>query len=579
MNRYYWLCAAVVLVLFQQGAAQRIGVGVLNPEYQLDVSNRMRIRSGGDANNSAGMWLNNSNNTGLAGFIGVTSGGNIGIFSSGISAFGLIQRGSNGFVGLGTDNPNAPLQFANELRNRKLVLYDANNNDHQYYGLGITSGLFRYQVDASTADHAFFAASGVASSTELLRIKGNGNVGIGQPDPVARLQFRNEINSRMIVLNESERNPHNYFGFGINEFTLRYQVADPLQSHVFFAGNAANATGSNELLRITGSGNVGIGISNPARPLSFPPFLGKKISLYPGSVGDAGFSVWGNELRIHSDNPTAAITFGVDAYNAPQFTERMRITGGGNVGIGIGNPTAPLQFATDTRNRKIVLWSVTDNDHQFYGFGVNAFTLRYQVPATTDDHVFYAGTSENISRELFRIRGNGALGINGNSGTNGQVLVSRGGTSSPVWADAPGRYMQVFQTENIFNLAAGSNALVPGLQATIHLERPSRVALHFRLRLWVLSCFACEPNLSYVNLEKVISNESFQTISSFPTTTPVGKFTTFSSGPVILDLPAGEHIYRISFFNSGPVSQVNVDRGAFAPGQNPSVLAWQIFPN
>lgn len=258
------------------------------------------------------------------------------------------------------------------------------------------------------------------------------NVGLGTNTPNGRLQFKNEIFNRLLVLNESGNNEHNFFGFGINEFTLRYQVADPAQSHVFFAGNAANATGSNELLRIQGNGNIGIGYNNPQRPLSFPPFLGKKISLYPGIVGDAGFSVWGNELRIHSDNPIAAITFGVDAYNAPQFTERMRITGSGNVGIGNSNPTAPLQFAADIRNRKVVLWSVTDNDHQFYGFGVNGFTLRYQTAGSSDDHVFFSGNGANASNELFRIRGNGALSLSGSPGVQGDLLVS-GGSSAASW--------------------------------------------------------------------------------------------------------------------------------------------------
>lgn len=81
------------------------------------------------------------------------------------------------------------------------------------------------------------------------------------------------------------------------------------------------------------NGRLGINQPGPKVALSFPPAVGKKISLYPGSNGDAGFDVWGNELRVHSDYSGADITFGYDTYNAA-FVERMRIKGSGAVCIG-----------------------------------------------------------------------------------------------------------------------------------------------------------------------------------------------------------------------------------------------------
>ena len=47
---------------------------------------------------------------------------------------------------------------ANNL-NRKLVLFDANNNDHQFIGLGTVSGQARYQVAATTDAHVFYAGN------------------------------------------------------------------------------------------------------------------------------------------------------------------------------------------------------------------------------------------------------------------------------------------------------------------------------------------------------------------------------------------------------------------------------------
>ena len=100
---------------------------------------------------------------------------------------------NTGNVGIGTSSPNALLQFDNSIANRKIVLWEGANNDHQYYGFGINGGTLRYQVDATAADHVFFAGTGVATSNELMRIKGNGNVGIGTNNPIAKLEFATGI--------------------------------------------------------------------------------------------------------------------------------------------------------------------------------------------------------------------------------------------------------------------------------------------------------------------------------------------------------------------------------------------------
>jgi hypothetical protein len=111
----------------------------------------------------------------------------------------------------------------------------------------------------------------------------------------------------------------------------------------------------------------------------------------------------------------------------------------GNVGIGISNSNAPLQFSNGIANRKIVLYDVNNNDHQFYGFGINGSTLRYQTATTNDDHVFFAGINGNSSVELMRIKGNGAVGFN----TNNPQVWGHGGAN---------------QLVEIRNQATGSNA-------------------------------------------------------------------------------------------------------------------------
>ncbi|MBL0336866.1 MAG: hypothetical protein IPP73_16540 [Chitinophagaceae bacterium] len=95
----------------------------------------------------------------------------------------------------------------------------------------------------------------------------------------------------------------------------------------------------------------------------------------------------------------------------------------GNVGIGMNHPNAPLQFNNLLVSRKIVLWDMKNNDHNYLGFGVNGGMLRYQVGVVDDSHVFFAGVNDSTSAELMRITGRGKLGL-GTSSPGAKGLTS-----------------------------------------------------------------------------------------------------------------------------------------------------------
>ncbi len=258
-------------------------------------------------------------------------------------------------VGINKLNPMAPLHFAEDFRNRKIVLLGNLDNDQQFLGFGVNPGMLRYQVGNSNDSHVFFSGASATASTELFRITGTGDVGIGTSTPNAQLQLSNILQNRKIVLWDGDvNNNHNFFGFGINNNTLRYQVSNVTDSHVFFARSGSNSS-----------------------------------------------------------------------------AELMRITGTGNVGIGTSAPNAPLQLSNALLNRKIVLWDNQNNDHNFNGFGINPFMLRYQINTPNDSHVFFAGTNDATptSLELMRITGNGNVGIGTNAPTqkldvNGNARIS-----------------------------------------------------------------------------------------------------------------------------------------------------------
>jgi hypothetical protein len=83
------------------------------------------------------------------------------------------------------------LQFANSLNERKVVLYDLNGNDFQYYGFGVNSGgSLNYTVDASGASHVFWSGATSTTRTELMRVRGTGTVNIGVGTPGATTIFQ-----------------------------------------------------------------------------------------------------------------------------------------------------------------------------------------------------------------------------------------------------------------------------------------------------------------------------------------------------------------------------------------------------
>lgn len=77
------------------------------------------------------------------------------------------------------DAYNPRITTNNVLNNKKLALFDAAGNEHQFIGFGVNSNVLRYQVDNQSTDHIFYSGLTPATSTELMRIRGNGTVGIG----------------------------------------------------------------------------------------------------------------------------------------------------------------------------------------------------------------------------------------------------------------------------------------------------------------------------------------------------------------------------------------------------------------
>lgn len=132
--------------------------------------------------NGSPKWLIGSNSN--------TNGTNFRIFNqTGGLGEALTIGLANNNIGIGNTTPNAALQFGNVISNRRIVLWENANNDHEIYGLGINGGALRYQVPIG-AVHTFYAATSATASNELMRITSDGKVGIGTITPNAALHVQ-----------------------------------------------------------------------------------------------------------------------------------------------------------------------------------------------------------------------------------------------------------------------------------------------------------------------------------------------------------------------------------------------------
>jgi hypothetical protein len=238
-------------------------------------------------------------------------------------------------------------------------------------------------------------------------------------------------------------------------------VVEAPSDRIFQIGNGYSNFGSPlrlNALTVLRNGNVGIGSTNPVAPLEFAANVyGKKITLLPAGIGDCGFGVQPNLLQVYTNFNLHDIAFGTGTSGS--FTENIRFTGTGNIGvgtptpvnrlsvvgmadisgslgIGIVNPGFPLNFATALGD-KISLYG---NSGAHYGFGIQGGLLQIHSGTSVDDIAFGYGSSNSFT-ERMRIKGSGAVGIGIINPSyileiNGRSKIYSGGsnaTSAGIW--------------------------------------------------------------------------------------------------------------------------------------------------
>ncbi len=204
MKKY--LLLVICMQLFTTLSAQNIGIGTTTPAASLhlrgNTTERLRLE------NAAPLGLNVPNNivfrtgsffTGQIRSIGTGSNtARLGFYTGAqASADEMSERltiADNGAVGIGTVTPQHPLTFNSVLGDKISFWGGTGSATVGHYGIGIANSALQI-FTAGVQDDVVFGYGRSSALVETMRIKGNGNVGIGtgSTPPTARLHVNGSV--------------------------------------------------------------------------------------------------------------------------------------------------------------------------------------------------------------------------------------------------------------------------------------------------------------------------------------------------------------------------------------------------
>lgn len=254
------------------------------------------------------------------------------------------------------------------------------------------------------------------------------------------------------------------------------------------------------------AGNVGIQRSAPTARLDV---LGGNWDVVNGEgdfrIGDAS-----TRLKIGlatGGGGTGAATImeqgPVGAYNVlslgTQGNKVLHVNGTTQrVGIGIDGPTAPLGFAA-ALGKKVSLYPGGTGD---YGFGIASGRLQIFSEAAGTD-VAIGSDANGAFTERLAVRNNGALAVNGNAGSAGQVLQSNGAASPPTWVSpSAATYNNVYTADANTGVVVPANsfAALPSMSITFTTATTAKILISETVSVQDVECTFCGGSIASLDI-------------------------------------------------------------------------------
>ncbi len=276
--------------------------------------------------------------------------------TSWVANSGLYNDGNK--IGIGTINPSAKLSVWNGYIN---VSNGGVRSNYGYYGDAL-----RTNWGADLTLQSSYSGKGILFKTqtgEKMRIDANGNIGIGTTNPNTKLQIYGSSGN---LLKLQTSNIMSIPGQAIGISFVQNQDGEVARVEAITEANGniglrfyTYSSGAGERLRISSTGNVGIGTTNPNAKLDLGtgygasgekfliynddnsgPLAGTKVGFYMDR-----FSLQNNLTMVF---PTlgpfpGSLIFASKATSGTTLVPRLTILGqSGNVGVGTTNPTTKL---------------------------------------------------------------------------------------------------------------------------------------------------------------------------------------------------------------------------------------------